>query len=43
MKHFQYSVMGHGILLRSLGWPSKLLGKYHIPLQPTLAAHPSTL
>ena len=24
MKHFQFSVMGHGILLRSLGWATKL-------------------
>ena len=26
MKHFQYSVMGHGILLRSLGWTTKISG-----------------
>ena len=26
MKHFQYSVMGHGILLRSLGWATKISG-----------------
>ena len=24
MKHFQYSVMGHGILFRSLGWATKI-------------------
>ena len=27
MKHFQYSVMGHGIWLRSLGWATKILGE----------------
>ena len=26
MTHFQYSVMGHGILLRSLGWATKIFG-----------------
>ena len=27
MKHFQYPVMGLGILLRSLGWVTKILGE----------------
>ena len=36
-QHFQYSVMGKGILLRSLGWPPKFRGKYNFPLRLTLA------
>ena len=31
MKHFQYSVMGHGIMLRSLGWATKILGEISFP------------
>ena len=38
MKHFQYSVMGHGILLRSLGWATKISGKISFPPP----AHPSS-
>ena len=29
--------MGHGILLRSLGWVTKISGKCYFPLRPTLA------
>ena len=38
MKHFQYSVMGHGILLRSLGWANKMFGEISFPP----LAHPSS-
>ena len=38
MKRFQYSVMGHGILLRSLGWATKIFGE--ISFSPP--AHPSS-
>ena len=38
MKHFQYSVMGHGILLRSLGWATKIAGEISFPPP----AHPSS-
>ena len=37
MKHFQYSVMGHGILSKSLGWVTKILGEIFSP-----PAHPSS-
>ena len=38
MKHFQYSVMGHGILLRSLGWATKISGEISFPPP----AHPTS-
>ena len=38
MTHFQYSVMGHGILLRSLGWATKISGEISFPPP----AHPSS-
>ena len=38
MKHFQYSVMGHGVLLRSLGWATKISGE----ISSFPPAHPSS-
>ena len=38
MKHFQYSVMGHRILLRSLGWATKIAREISFPPP----AHPSS-
>ena len=37
MKHFQYSVMGLGILLRSIGWATKISGEISFSPPGTLA------
>ena len=39
MEHFQDSVMGLRILLRSLGWATKIWGEIPFPLPP---GHPSS-